>query len=299
MLFSTLPLLFAATTLASPLQHTHFFKRACTTGPDTAADFVAYPAYSSSARNASTPPGYTNTFTDLHASNNADGYSGYTTLSTYNVSACAAKCTASTKCHAFNIFYERTAIPASSSSSFNSSCTSTATIKCVFWNGAVSASNALNTGSTQNNFKIVIAGSNGYVSNSIATASGYASPLYLNNAAIQAPLDCNNKDTYLGFQTFTGTFDANKCAQACSTQSAYSLAHPPSDGSAPKTCQFFNTFQELKNGVVLDQKCVLYSQSWGKSVAKNTGYSWGGDVYTVGLSYAYSNATDAGVCVKA
>jgi len=298
MLFATLPLLFAATALASPLrQHEHFFKRACTTGPDTAVDFLAWPAYSAAANNASTPSGYTNTFTDLHASSNADGYAGYTTLSTYDVASCAAKCSASSNCHAFNIFYERS--PISTSSSFNSTCTSTAIIKCVFWNGAVTTSNAQNTGSTPNGFKVVIAGSNGYVLNTITAPSGYTTPIYLNNAAIQAPLNCAGKDTYLGFQIFTGAFDAQKCADACSGQAAYSLAHPPADGSAPKTCKFFNTFQELKNGVVVDQKCVLYSESWGKSVAKNTGFAYGGDKFTVGLSYAYSNATDAGVCVKA
>jgi hypothetical protein len=298
MLFATLPLLFAATALASPLrQHEHFFKRACTTGPDTAADFLTYSAYSSAANNASTPFGYTKSFTNFNASNNADGYSGYTTLPTYDVASCAARCTAKSNCHAFNIFYERT--PATSSS-INSTCTSTAVIKCVWWNGPVTASNAVNTGSTQQNgFKIVITGSNGYIANAVSPATGYSTPTFLNNAAIQAPLDCNNKDTYLGFQTFTGTFDAGKCAQACSGQAAYALAHPPSDGSAPQVCRFFNTFQELKNGVVLDQKCVLYSQTWGKGVATNTGYAYGNDTYKINLSYAYSNGTDAGVCVKA
>jgi hypothetical protein len=291
----TLPLIFAATALASPLlQHERLFKRACTTGPDTAADFLAYPAYSSAANNASTPSGYTKTFTNFNASNNADGYSGYTILSTYDVASCAAQCTTNTNCHAFNIFYERTPSP----SSFNSTCSSTATIKCVFWNGPVTASNAVNTGSTQNNFEIVIAGSNGYIADTVSASPGYTTPIFLDNAAIQAPLDCNSKDTYLGFQIFTGPFDAAKCAQACSTQAAYSLAHPPSDGSTPKTCKFFNTFQELKNGVVLDQKCVLYSQTWGRIVATNTGYWYGGDRFTVGLSYVYSNVTDGGVCVK-
>jgi hypothetical protein len=291
----TLPLIFAATALASPLlQHERLFKRACTTGPDTAADFLAYSAYSSAANNASTPSGYTKTFTNLNASNNADGYSGYTILSTYDVASCAAQCTTNTNCHAFNIFYERTPSP----SSFNSTCSSTATIKCVFWNGPVTASNAVNTGSTQNNFEIVIAGSNGYIADTVSASPGYTTPIFLDNAAIQAPLDCNSKDTYLGFQIFTGPFDAAKCAQACSTQAAYSLAHPPSDGSTPKTCKFFNTFQELKNGVVLDQKCVLYSQTWGRIVATNTGYWYGGDRFTVGLSYVYSNVTDGGVCVK-
>ncbi|CAD0107032.1 unnamed protein product [Aureobasidium uvarum] len=294
--FATLPLLFAATTLASPLhKQAYLVKRACTTGPDTATDFLAYPAYVNTASNATTPPGYANTYTNLHASSNADGYAGYTTLPTYNTTACAEKCTASKNCHAFNNFYERTAV----SSSFNSSCTSTATIKCVFWNGAVTTANAVNTGSTQNNFEIVIAGSNGYVASAISPATGYSAPVYFSNSGIQAPLDCNGKDTYLGFQTFDANFDASRCAAACSAQAAYALTHLPSDGSTPKTCKFFNTYVESKNGVPQDQKCVLYSQTWSKGVATNTGYAYGKDVYAVGMSYGYSNATDAGVCVKA
>ncbi|KAH0361431.1 hypothetical protein KCU65_g8710, partial [Aureobasidium melanogenum] len=294
MLFLNLPLLFAATALASPVhQHSNLYKRACATGPQTPADFLNYPGYSDTALNAPTPPGYTNTFTNLQASSNADGYNGFTILPTYNVSSCAAQCTSRTNCFAFNIYFER------SPAALPSNCTSTATIKCVFWSGAVTPQNALNTGSTQNNFEIVVAGSNGYVADAISAPSGYSAPIYLNNNAIQAPLDCNNQDTYLGFQTFNASFDASRCAKACSAQAAYAVAHPPSDGSAPKTCQFFNTYLESKNGVAMDQKCVLYSQSWGKSVATNTGYAYGGDVYEVGVSYGYSNATDEGVCVEA
>ncbi|KAG9669588.1 hypothetical protein KCU99_g6796, partial [Aureobasidium melanogenum] len=258
MLFSTLPLLFAATALASPVhQHSRLYKRACAAGPDTPAEFLSYTGYSDLALNAVTPPGYTNTFTNLQASSSADGYGGYTTLDSYDVASCAAQCTSRANCRAFNIYFERA--PAAAPSN----CTSSATIKCVFWSGAVSASNAQNTGSTQNNFQIVIAGSNGYVASAISPSAGYSMPVLLNNNAIQAPLDCNGKDTYLGFQTFNTSFDAS------------------SDGSKPKTCQFFNT------------------QTWGKSVATNTGYAYGQDVYSVGMSYAYSNATDAGVCIKA
>ncbi|KAH0382018.1 hypothetical protein KCU92_g6649, partial [Aureobasidium melanogenum] len=294
MLFPTLPLLFAATALASPVhQHSRLYKRACAAGPDTPAEFLAYTGYSDPALNAVTPPGYTNTFTNLQASSSADGYGGYTTLDSYDVASCAAQCTSRANCQAFNIYFERA--PAAAPSN----CTSSATIKCVFWSGAVSASNAQNTGSTQNNFQIVIAGSNGYVASAISPSAGYSMPVLLNNNAIQAPLDCNGKDTYLGFQTFNTSFDASRCAAACSAQAAYALAHPPSDGSKPKTCQFFNTYVESKNGVAQDQKCVLYSQTWGKSVATNTGYAYGQDVYSVGMSYAYSNATNAGVCVKA
>ncbi|KAH0346568.1 hypothetical protein KCU81_g3943, partial [Aureobasidium melanogenum] len=294
MFFSTLPLLFAATALASPVhQRSTLYKRACATGPETPAEFLAYTGYSNPALNAVTPPGYTNTFTNLQASSNADGYGGFTVLPSYDVASCAAQCTSRANCQAFNIYFERS--PAAAPSN----CTSAATIKCVFWSGAVTSSNALNTGSTQNNFQIVIAGSNGYVASAISVPTEYSAPIYLGSNAIQAPLDCNGKDTYLGFQTFNTTFDASRCAAACSAQAAYALAHPPSDGSKPKTCQFFNTYMESKNGVAKDQKCVLYSQTWGKSVATNTGYAYGEDVYGVGVSYAYSNAADAGVCVKA
>ncbi|TIA61102.1 hypothetical protein D6C77_03682 [Aureobasidium pullulans] len=287
----------ATTVLANPLpRQTHHFKRTCSTGPGTSSSFLTNPAYSAAANNAATPSGYINTFTNLHASNNADGYQGYTILPAYDIASCANSCTARPSCQAFNVFFERTP---PSSNSYNSTC-STATIKCVFWSGGVTAANAVNTGSTQNGFEIVIAGSNGYIKSAIAASPGYGPSTYLGNNAISAPNDCNGKNTYMGFQIFNDApFNATRCAEACSAQSAYNIAHPGSDGAKPLTCQFFNTYETFKNGVSQGQWCVLYSQSWGKGVATNTGYTYGKDVYTIGSSYAYANATDAGVCVKA
>jgi hypothetical protein len=49
-------------------------------------------------------------------------------------------------------------------------------------------------------FQVVIAGSNGYVNNSIATPTGYQGPVSLGNAAINAPKDCNKADTCKSIQ---------------------------------------------------------------------------------------------------
>jgi len=71
--------------------------------PDTVDTFMNDPRFSSAANGAKTPAGYTNTFTDLSASNNAYGYMGYTTLDSYDVQACSAKCDAINGCASFNI----------------------------------------------------------------------------------------------------------------------------------------------------------------------------------------------------
>lgn len=83
----------------------------------------------------------------------------------------------------------------------------------------------------------------------VSTYSGYTDNLSLGTAAINAPLDCAGKDTYMGVKIFTmGTFDTKLCAAACTSQSEYNVKHPPSTGSA-KTCQFYQTFASYKNGV--------------------------------------------------
>lgn len=71
-------------------------------------------------------------------------------------------------------------------------------IKCVLWGGPVDVSNALNTGQYRGSFQVVIAGSNGYTNYAATTPAGYTAPTLLDNKAINAPLDCNKHDTYMG-----------------------------------------------------------------------------------------------------
>ena len=171
---------------------------------------------------------------------------------------------------------------------------STTVIKCVFWGGPVSKDNAKNGGQWRNQFQVVIAGSNGYVNKSIAPQDGYTGPTYLGNAAINAPLDCAGGDTFMGSKVFTsGPFDAGLCSAACTAQSQYNLRHPPATGS-PSTCQFFNTYLLLKNGVSVGQYCAMYTEAWNSTWATNTGQYRGTDKYTIAYSYSFVNSTDPG-----
>ena len=86
--------------------------------------------FAAAASAAPTPSGYTNTFTNLNASSNAYGYMGFTTLSSYDSNACAAKCNAITDCIAINIFFERDATLDVGPGCPNPP--STTNIKCVF-----------------------------------------------------------------------------------------------------------------------------------------------------------------------
>lgn len=265
---------------------------------DTASAFLAFAPFAAAASSAAAasavPTGYVNTFSNLQASNNAYGYMGYTLLSSYNAQTCADKCTKINGCQAFNIYFERdpTVNPDSDSCSDPHSLTQ---IKCVFWSGPVTSDNANNAGQWRNNFQVVIAGSNGYVNQSIATPVGYKAGVYLGNNAINAPSDCTGDDSFIGSRMLgNGVFDSNLCAIACNEQADYGRQHPPTDGSFNKLCYFFNTYILYKNGQPLQQYCALYDQTWSQSYATNNGYYYGSDHYTVGYSYSFSNSTSPG-----
>lgn len=106
----------------------------------------------------------------------------------------------------------------------------------------MTSGNAVNTGQLRGQFQVVIAGSNGYTSNAVASVPGYSPAVYYGNSAINAPYDQNGYNTYLGSAIFQGPFNAELCAAACSQKSDYARAHPPTDGSPIQTCQFFNTY---------------------------------------------------------
>ncbi|KAG9832415.1 hypothetical protein KCU98_g12821, partial [Aureobasidium melanogenum] len=264
---------------------------------DSVSAFLSYSAFAATAVSAAStavPSGYVNTFSNLDASNNAYGYMGYTLLTDYNTQTCADKCTKINGCQAFNIYYERDPTVNPDSDNCNDPASLTQ-IKCVFWSGPVTSDNANNAGQWRNKFQVVIAGSNGYVNKSIATPVGYNAGVYLGNSAINAPLDCTGDDSYLQSAVVgTGVFDADLCAVACNEQASYARQHPPSNGKFNKICSFFNTYILYKNGQSLGQYCAMYDQTWSSSYAKNTGYYYGSDHYTIGFSYTFSNSTNGG-----
>lgn len=102
----------------------------------------------------------------------------------------------------------------------------------------------------------------------------------------------------LGFKLFNdgAPFDVQRCASACTQQSQYNVAHPPTTGS-PMTCQFFTTYILEKNGVGQGQYCAMYNETWNATYATNVGqYDSSGSHYTIDYSYAVSNASSPGVC---
>ncbi|KAH0343596.1 hypothetical protein KCU83_g8814, partial [Aureobasidium melanogenum] len=220
---------------------------------------------------------------------------------TYDVNLCASKCNAITGCISINIYFEGD--PTVDPGSGNSGCAnppSTTTIKCVFWGGPLSFSDAVNTGQWRNQFQVVIAGSNGYTSTGVPSIPGYGSAIPLGNAAINAPYDSFGFNSYMGRAIFVGAFDAQLCADACAQKSQYALANPPTDGSPIQTCQFFNTYilyiNTTKN--IQGQYCAMYSESWPASYATNVGQYQGNDHFLISYSYAYSNQTNPGSACK-
>lgn len=68
-------------------------------------------------------------------------------------------------------------------------------VKCVYWGGPVSKENTVNVGQPRGNFHVAIAGSNGYVTNKLATPAGYTDGTPYGKNAINAPYDAQGYNT--------------------------------------------------------------------------------------------------------
>jgi hypothetical protein len=97
--------------------------------------------------------------TFFHCSNQ---YLGVALLTSYDVNACSAKCNAIKGCNSFNLYHERDPSQEPGTGNTCANPCSTTNIKCAFFSGSVSASDATNKGQFRNKFHVVIAGSNGY-----------------------------------------------------------------------------------------------------------------------------------------
>ncbi|KAG9734145.1 hypothetical protein KCU73_g10856, partial [Aureobasidium melanogenum] len=244
---------------------------------------------------AAAPAGYVQTFKNLNASSSAYGYLGFSNLQSYSPQTCALKCNAIKGCMGINLYFERDP-KYTPDKTLCPNPASLTQIKCVYWGGPVTTDTTNNPGRTWVQFSVVVAGSNGYVNQTVAAPSGYSDATYLGNTAINAPYNALGYNTYMGAKVFaSGPFNASLCAAACNAQNVYNLANPPSDRSPVQTCQFFNTYILSLNGkTALGQYCAMYSSSWTNKYATNVGQYRGNDHYTVGFSYAFSNLTDAG-----
>jgi len=263
-------------------------------GPVTARDTVE--AFQRSqklrrlARRAPTPDGYSLAFSNLNASLNALNYMGLYTLTSYDTLGCANLCDRASGCTAFNLYAERdpTLAPNAKKCPNPPSLTN---FKCTLWGTPVCDEEATNYGQYRDSFHVVIAASNAYNKDAPpAPIPGYTGPQEL-GGAINAPLNAEGHDTYMGFKFFPFSQDQgytpSTCAAACSSQTEYNQAHPTEDGCY-QTCTFFNSYVLSKNAVPQGLYCSLYNQTWGPEYGVNYGQYRGSDRYTVSESYSFT-----------
>ncbi|KUJ11847.1 uncharacterized protein LY89DRAFT_653320 [Mollisia scopiformis] len=266
------------------------------TPDDTPASFLAYQPFQTTATNAATPQGYTQSFVNLQGSSQTVSWLGYTTLSSYDTVACASYCDQLDGCQAFNIYYERdpTEDPNATSCPNPPSLTN---IKCSRWGVQITADTAVNTGQNRDSFQVVIAGSNGYNKNAPPPAqTGFTGPVEL-GGAINAPNDpVTNTNTYMGYKFFSfgqvQTYPAGvqACTLACTAQTAYNSRHPPSTGK-PNVCNQVVVYVLSDENDPKGIYCAMYSEEWAQNYATNYGQYRGSDYWSVSQAYAYTNAT--------
>ncbi|KAF2835214.1 hypothetical protein M501DRAFT_942411, partial [Patellaria atrata CBS 101060] len=253
--------------------------------PDTPEAFSENPIYASAANDALAPVGYTPAFVNAQASVNEIGFLGLRTVSAYDPALCAARCDSNPYCRAFLIYFERDPVTSSTCVEDGNPASMT-NIVCTFYGYPVAIETATNDGQWRGNFRVVIAGSNGYNRHqSPPPATNFTTPVPL-PGAINAPL-YNGVDTYMGVKIYPdGPYDPSQCAAACQAQTAYNKRHA-TDGIY-KPCNFFNSYILSKSNAPLGTYCSFYSRSWGEEYATNFG-QWRDSVrYDVSDSYGYS-----------
>jgi hypothetical protein len=206
-------------------------------------------------------------------------------MQSYDVQFCADKCSKTLGCQGFNTYFERS--PSKAPAAGCQDPPGSANPFCVLWGGPVSKDNALNGGQWREKYHVVITASNGYVLTSSLNP--------LSGKAINAPLDCNNNDAYMGMRLLTDNapFDPERCAAICDATTQYNIQHPEA-GKAPRLCKFYNTYILNKNYISQGQACSMYTQYWDPNLYATNDGQWDGqgNHYTISSSTFFSNKTD-------
>ncbi|KAH0365382.1 ubiquitin carboxyl-terminal hydrolase, partial [Aureobasidium melanogenum] len=260
--------------------------------PDTVDAFMANTDLSNAALNAITPDGYSRAFLNLQGATAGSNFLMLYTLTSYDTLTCQSKCDQDDRCVAFNVYVERDpSLDPNAQKCPNPP--STVNYKCTTFGVPISQEGATNTGQWRDSFQVVMTGSNGYNKNVAPPAIKSFGPPIAFGGAINAPLNAQGHDTYVGFKYYPFSqsqgYTPGTCASACNAQTAYNKAHPASDGSY-KSCSFFNSYVLSRNGIAQGLYCSMYTQAWAASYATNYGQYRGSDRYTVSESYGYSSA---------
>ncbi len=171
---------------------------------NTPAGFLNDTTIYTTALNAAAPAGYVWNWAGLFSSVVSPYYIGYAQLTSYNVSACAAYCTATTGCQGFDIYYERDPTVWPGVGCMNPS-TQTG-VHCALYSTKLNYTNALNVGQWNGNFMVVIAGANGYskinATSTPATTAVTTTSAVANNFTIVSAYFADQNITALAQQNF-------------------------------------------------------------------------------------------------
>lgn len=248
-----------------------------TVSPDTPEDFLANPAFRDAALNAATPNSYNLVFQNLQAAYSGYSYITYVNLPSYDTQACAAQCDASKTCSSFNIYFERnpTLLPSTDATNATANCpnpTSTTNIRCALWSSAIDSKGATNAGQFQEQFRVVIAGSNGY--------SKPDAPIDIPD--YEPPTKCPNggygdkgKDWWLGDKFFPGPFNPAFCRSYAKIQTIKNREDAVAKGrNTYSPCNSFNAFEVWDSGIFLGTYCKLFTEAlpvdWADYKSANT-----------------------------
>ncbi|KAI9691281.1 MAG: hypothetical protein M1820_009812 [Bogoriella megaspora] len=256
------------------------------TTPDTPDAFSSNTNYTDISSSALVPNGYIKTFQSLDGAVESPSYLGYYTLKSYDAIKCQELCDAASGCNAFNVYIERD--PSVNPADACPNPPSTINYKCSLFGAPVCDAEATNKGQWRKQFQVKISGSNGYVKTAPPPAvTNFTGPNEL-GGAIQAPLNAQGKDTYLGMRMFT-TYDPSQCAAVCQSTTSYDKKHLVDSNGNYAPCNQFNVYLLANNTVPIGMYCAMYSQVWGKSYSTNYGqYDSAGNHYTVSSSYSYN-----------
>ncbi|KAI5247455.1 hypothetical protein E4T43_02060 [Aureobasidium subglaciale] len=243
--------------------------------PDTPQTFLADSGVWGDSLTAPVPDGYSLIFSNLTGSLSASNYMGLYTLKSYDTNACAGYCKKASGCVSFNVYVERD--PTLDPNTNNCPTPpSTSNFRCTLWGTPITAKQATNKGQWRAKFQVLIAGSNAYSKVAAPAPVAPTDPLTQFTAsdplkgAINAPLDSNGHNTYMGYTYYPFSqsqgYTPSTCAAACLAQTAYDKAHPAADGSF-MACLFFNAYVLNINGVPQGLYCSNYNTTWSSVYA--------------------------------
>lgn len=228
------------------------------------------------------PQGYSLSFSDVQGAVEGPSYLGYYTLNSFDTVKCQEYCDTAPACYGINVYIERDASEIPADACPNPA--STVNYKCSLWGSAVSSDMATNVGQWQDQFHVVITGSNGYTKNAAPPSyQNFTGPIEL-GGAIQAP------SGYMGSSFFSGPYDPSQCAAVCQAATEYDKEHLVNSDGTYDACNFFNAFVLSDNNVPQGIECQYYTQAWDKSYSTNYGQYRDTDYWSVSSSYGYSLA---------